>query len=344
MPLLRRLATLAAARPAPLVLLQQSGASLHPASLAALAVALQLGNPVTALVAAADTGPLVAAARAAGVRSVLTAQHAAFATLNLSAPLSALLVALLAPPSSYTHLLAGHTNAGRDLVARVAGLLGVPPLSGVQGVSDGTLFTRGVYSGSLLATLRCTGPPPHVLTVAPTATHQVLPEPGDCTVTPVPEPALAAAIAAAAASRTIALPPPAAAAGSAAARQAAALTAAASVVCGGRGVRDAAGFAQLADLAALLPRGAVGGTRVVCDAGLLPHEVQVGQTGHILRPELYFGVGVSGAIQHLAGLRGARTVVSINKDPGAPLSGAADVVWTADAAAAVPALIEALQQ
>jgi len=274
---------------------------------------------------------------------VLTAQHAVFAS-SLSTPLAALLATLLAPPSPYSHLLASHTALGREVAFRVAGLLGVTPLSGVQGVAADGALTRGVFAGSLLATLRCVGPPPYVLTVAPAAAHAPPPASEQWSVTPVAEHALAAAIAAAATCRTRALPPPAATAGSPAARQAAALTAAASVVCGGRGVRDAAAVAQLAELAALLPRGAVGGTRVVCDAGLLPYEVQVGQSGHILRPKLYLGVGVSGAIQHLAGLRGAGTVVSINKDASAALSGAADVVWVADAAAAVPALIDALKR
>ncbi|SOB94905.1 electron transfer flavoprotein subunit alpha/FixB family protein [Rhodobacter maris] len=302
-------------------------AELHGASLAtdatakALTAAKQMG-PVTVLVAGAGVADAAAAAAALdGVEKVLTADDAAYAH-GLAEPLADLVVSL-AP--SYTHIVAPSTACAKNALPRIAALLDVMVLSDIIGVVDADTFERPIYAGNAIQTVK-SADPVKIATIR-TATFEATGAGGSA-----PVEAVAAAgdkgLSSWVADKVAASDRP-------------ELTSAKIVVSGGRGVGSEADFALIEKLADKLGA-AVGASRAAVDSGFAPNDWQVGQTGKVVAPELYVAVGISGAIQHLAGMKDSKVIVAINKDEEAPIFQVADYGLVADLFAAVPELTDKL--
>jgi len=299
-----------------LVLIDHDGAAVSQPSRSTVAAAAKLGE-VHALV----LGPAAAAAAAAalpGVAKVLQSEDALYAH-GLAEPIAALLVAL-AP--GYSHLLAPASAAGKNVMPRVAALLDVQVLSDIAGVVDADTFVRPIYAGNALATVK-SADAKKVITVRAASFD------------PVPATGGSAAIEAVA---TAADPGLSRFLGAEIAKsERPELTAAKIVVSGGRAMGSAENFSIIEAVADQLGA-AVGASRAAVDAGYAPNDHQVGQTGKIVAPELYVAVGISGAIQHLAGMKDSKVIVAINKDEEAPIFSVADYGLVADLFKAVPEL------
>ncbi len=305
-----------------LVLAEHDNRSLKPATHAAVTAALALGGSADVLVAGAGAAAAAeAAAKIAGVGRVLLADDPAHAEA-LAEPLADLLVGLAA---EYDALLAPATACGKNAMPRVAALLDVQQISEIVAVVDADTFVRPIYAGNALATVRSSDAK-KVITVRTTAFEKAA-ETGAA-----PVEAIAAAAPCDAARflerRVVESVRP-------------ELTAARVVVAGGRGIGSDGAFALVSQLADLLG-GAVGASRAAVDAGFIPNDAQVGQTGKIVAPDLYIAVGISGAIQHIAGMKDSKVIVAINKDGEAPIFQVADYGLVADVFEAVPALIDSL--
>jgi len=225
--------------------------------------------------------------------------------------------------AGYTHVLAPATTFGTDLLPRVAALLGIGALSSVTGIHGPRRFSRPVYAGNIIAEIDC---PPGSRILA-TIRQAAFSAPG----AQAPAPIEAAAIDAELPTHTRLIRH------RAPAHAGPELQTADTVVAGGRGLAGEAGVELIRALANTL-NAAVGASRAAVDSGWMGNELQLGQTGKIVAPRLYIGVGISGAIQHLTGIREAGTIVAINQDPEAPLSKLADITLIADLFEAVPAL------
>ncbi|MDR3530154.1 MAG: FAD-binding protein, partial [Rhodopila sp.] len=265
-----------------------------------------------------------AAARLPGVARVLLADAPVFEHL-LAEPLAALLVSL-AP--AYSHLLAAGSAEGKNVMPRVAALLGVQPVTEVAAVLAPDTFVRPIYAGNALATVR-SDQPRQVLTVRAASFDPVPPEGGDApiealAVADIPSPGRFVGAELSASTRPE-------------------LTAARVVISGGRGMQSAENF-RLLDAIADKLGAAVGASRAAVDAGFVPNDFQVGQTGKIVAPELYLAVGISGAIQHLAGMKDSKVIVAINKDEEAPIFQIADYGLVADLFTALPELAAELER
>jgi electron transfer flavoprotein alpha subunit len=258
------------------------------------------------------------AAAIAGVSRVLKADAAPYARA-LAEPLAALIVSLANP---YSHILAGSTATGKNVLPRVAALLDVQPVSDIVAVVDADTFVRPIYAGSALATVRSSDAT-KVVTVRAASFD------------PAP-----------AAGGTAGIEDVAAAEGPSLSRfvstelsqsERPELASARVVVSGGRGLQSGENFHLLDPIADRLGA-AIGASRAAVDAGYVPNDYQVGQTGKIVAPELYVAIGISGAIQHLAGMKDSKVIVAINKDPDAPIFGVADYGLVADLFTALPEL------
>jgi len=302
-----------------LVLAEHDGAQVRAATAVAVAAAAELGADIHVLVAGAGCAPAVeAAARLSGVTRVLHAEDEALAD-GLAEALAPT-IARLAP--GYSHVLAPATTFGKNVLPRAAALADVQMISDIVAVEAADTFRRPIYAGNALATVQ-TDEPVKMLTVRTTAFQ---PAPGDAGPAPVePLPVAAAAGGAVVEGREL----------TASARPD--LTTAGVVVSGGRGLGSKESFALLDALADRLGA-AVGASRAAVDAGYAPNDYQVGQTGKVVAPDLYIAVGISGAIQHLAGMKDSKVIVAINRDEEAPIFQVADYGLVADLFDAVPAL------
>jgi electron transfer flavoprotein alpha subunit len=306
-------------KPTILIVAEHDGAKLNVSTAKCVSCARSLsGAEITIAVCAADPGPVaVQAAQLAGVARVLTVAHPANVHA-LAAVLAPQIVALAGP---YTHVLGPSTTYGKDLMARIAGLLGAPQVSDIMGMESPTRFRRPVYAGNALLTVEAESGGKVVGTVR-MASFEAADGGG---AAPIEQAAVSVEIPTH--TRFISV--------SAAKSDRPDLQTAARVISGGRALGSAEGFKILYSLADKLGA-AVGASRAAVDAGYAPNEMQVGQTGKIIAPELYVAVGISGAIQHLTGIKDARTIVAINKDGEAPIFEVADFGLVGDLFQIIP--------
>jgi len=306
-----------------LVVAEHDNASLKPASLNTVTAAGQLGGEVDILVAGTGcAGAAEAAAKVPGIAKVLLADAPEYA--HALAENMAPLVVKLA--SGYTHLLAPATTFGKNLMPRVAALLDVQQISDISAIEGEDTFVRPIYAGNALATVR-SGDGIKVVTVRSTAFEPAPEEGGSATIQAVEATGDAGLSSFAGQELTKSERPE--------------LTTAGIVISGGRGMASGENFAMLERIADKLGA-AVGASRAAVDAGFVPNDYQVGQTGKVVAPDLYIAVGISGAIQHLAGMKDSKVIVAINKDEEAPIFQVADYGLVADLFQAIPELEKAL--
>ena len=302
-----------------LIVAEHDGTRLNVSTAKCVSCACTLaGAEVTIAVYAADTSAIAAeAAQLAGVAGVLTVASPAN-THALAAVLAPQIAALAGP---FTHVLGPSTTYGKDLMARIAGLLGAPQVSDIMGVESATRFRRPIYAGNAILTVEAEEGVKLVGTVR-MASFEAASGGGSA-----PIESAAVSVELPAHTRFISV--------SAAKSDRPDLLTAARVISGGRALGSAEGFKILYSLADKLGA-AVGASRAAVDAGYAPNEMQVGQTGKIIAPELYVAVGISGAIQHLTGIKDARTIVAINKDAEAPIFEVADLGLVGDLFQIIP--------
>ena len=307
-----------------LVIAEHDATGIAPATLNTVAAALKIAADVHVLVAGQGIGAVAeAAAQIAGVAKVLVADNAAYAH-QLPENVAPLVAALVqgAGGKGYSHILAAATSNGKNILPRVAAQLDVDQISEIISVESADTFTRPIYAGNAIATVQSTAPV-KVITVRATGFDPVAAQGGSAAVEAV------AAVHDAGTSSFV---------GEELAKSdRPELTAAKIVVSGGRGMQNGDNFKLLYTLADKLGA-AVGASRAAVDAGFVPNDMQVGQTGKIVAPQLYIAVGISGAIQHLAGMKDSKVIVAINKDEEAPIFQVADYGLVADLFEAVPEL------
>ncbi|MCC6008079.1 MAG: FAD-binding protein [Rhodobacteraceae bacterium] len=305
-----------------LLLAELNGAELATdATSKALTAARALGEGTILGAGQGGRGAAEAAAAFEGVTRVLCADDAAYAH-TLAEPLADLVVSLA---GDFSHILAPATTAGKNVLPRVAALLDVMVLSDVSGVVDADTFERPVYAGNAIQTVRSSDKI-KVLTVR-TSTFDAAPAGGPAPIEDA-APADSAGLSEWVEDKVAESDRP-------------ELTSAKRVVSGGRGLGSGENFAIVEKLADKLGA-AVGASRAAVDSGYAPNDWQVGQTGKVVAPELYVAVGISGAIQHLAGMKDSKVIVAINKDEEAPIFQVADYGLVADLFTALPELTEKL--
>jgi len=302
-----------------LVIAEHDNSKLKPATRVAIAAASKVGGDIDVLVAGSGCAAAAAqAAAVAGVRKALLADNACYAN-NLAENL-----ALLAADAGkgYSHVMAAHTTHGRNYLPRVAALLGVAQISDIVEVVSADTFKRPIYAGNAIATVQSTDAI-KVVSVRGTAYDPAAASGGSGVVETL------SAAHDAGSSRFIKE--------EIVKSERPELTAARVVISGGRGMQNGDNFKLLDGIADKLGA-AIGASRAAVDAGFVPNDMQVGQTGKIVAPELYVAVGISGAIQHLAGMKDSKVIVAINKDEDAPIFQVADYGLVADLFQALPEL------
>ncbi len=308
-----------------LVIAEHDNAQLRASTLHTLGAARAIGGEVHVLVAGGGCAAVAqTAAQIPGVAKVLLADAPHYRD-ELAENLAALVVGLA---RDYGHVLAPATTFGKNFLPRVAALLDVAQVSDVVAVKAPDTFVRPIYAGNALATVRSKDPI-KVVTVRSTA-FEAVPASGGSAAVQVLPPAADTGLARMLGRELTKTERP-------------ELTAARVVVSGGRGMGSGENFKLLEPLADRL-NAAMGASRAAVDAGFVPNDWQVGQTGKIVAPELYIAVGISGAIQHLAGMKDSRVIVAINKDEEAPIFQVADYGIVGDLFKVVPELVQELQR
>ena len=316
-----------------LVVAEQKDGALNRASWEAIAAAQQIGGPVQIVVAGGDVSGVANELAAAEATEVIALLHAALAVYTPDA-----FVAALAPflgTLDVSHVVFAHTYQTRDYAPRLAARLDrtlVTDCTAVKSEGGRTLFTRPMFQGKVSADVAAEGPSPHLVTFQIGAFRADAAKRG---ASPAPVRTVDAAVEASAV-RQVAEPP------FREAKQAVDLTQAERIVSVGRGIKGQEHLAVVQQLAEAL--GAeIAASRPICDAGWLPMERQIGSSGQTVAPKLYLALGISGAIQHVVGMKGARTIVAVNKDADAPIFEVADFGIVGDLFEVVPAMIAALK-
>jgi electron transfer flavoprotein alpha subunit len=302
-----------------LVVADHDNETIKAATLVTVAAAAAIGGDIEVLVAGENCAAAgESAAKIIGVSKVLVADKSAYAHA-LAENVAALVVEL---GSQYSHIMTATTTSGKNFMPRVAALLDVAQISDISGVVSEDTFERPIYAGNAIATVQSSDPI-KVLTVRGTAFDPVAAEGGNASIEVVDN-AAETGLTTWDRDEIVKLERP-------------ELTAASIIVSGGRGMQNGENFALLESVADKLGA-AMGASRAAVDAGFVPNDMQVGQTGKIVAPDLYIAVGISGAIQHLAGMKDSKVIVAINKDEDAPIFQVADYGLVADLFKAVPEL------
>ncbi len=306
-----------------LVIAEHSNVALGAATLNTVSAAKAIGGEIHVLVAGAGSDAVAqAAAKIDGVSKVLSADNAAFAH-QLPENVAPLIAEV---GKGYTHILASATTNGKNIMPRVAALLDVDQISEIIAVESADTFKRPIYAGNAIATVQSNAAI-KVITVRGTGFDAAAAEGGSASIEAVTTGGDAGVSAFVSEELAKSDRPE--------------LTAAKIVISGGRGMQNGENFEMLNRIADKLGA-AVGASRAAVDAGFVPNDMQVGQTGKIVAPELYIAVGISGAIQHLAGMKDSKVIVAINKDEDAPIFQVADYGLVADLFDAIPELEAAL--
>jgi electron transfer flavoprotein alpha subunit len=304
-----------------LVLAEHDHRSLKSSTLHALTAAGKLGGDVHVLVAGTDAGGAAeAASKVGGVAKVLLADAAHLARPTAEA--IAVVMLSLAQGGAYTHLIAPATGFGKNVMPRVAAKLDVAQVSDVIAVESGNTFVRPIYAGNAFATVQANDAI-KVLTIRTTAFDAAPATGGSAAIEAITVPADPGVSKVVNQELTVSARPE--------------LGSARIIVSGGRGLGSGENFKLLEQLADKL-NAAIGASRAAVDAGYVPNDYQVGQTGKIVAPDLYVAIGISGAIQHLAGMKDSKVIVAINKDPEAPIFQIADYGLVGDLFEVIPAL------
>jgi electron transfer flavoprotein alpha subunit len=306
-----------------LIIAEHDNSSLKPATLNSVTAAGEIGGDIDILVAGSDCQAAAdQAAQVAGINKVLVANDAAYnnALAENVAPLIAEVGA------AYSHILATATTTAKNIMPRAAALLDVQAISDISAVVSADTFKRPIYAGNVIATVQSSDAI-KLLTVRGTAFDSAPAEGGSASIEAISS-SYSAGISEFVGEEVAASDRP-------------ELTAANIVISGGRGMANGDNFDMLYSLADKLGA-AVGASRAAVDAGFVPNDMQVGQTGKIVAPDLYIAVGISGAIQHLAGMKDSKVIVAINKDEEAPIFSVADYGLVADLFTALPDLDSAV--
>lgn len=302
-----------------LVIADHNHETILPATLNAVAAAGEISGDISVLVAGSGCGAAAkAAAEIAGVSTVLAADSSEY-TNGLAENIAPLISSVA---SSYSHILAPATTYGKNIMPRVAALIDTVQISDIVKVVDAATFQRPIYAGNALATVS-SDEAVKIITVRSTAFEPAAASGGSANIETVSATGEAGLSSFEKSELSKSERPE--------------LTSASIVVSGGRGMQDGANFVMLEKVADKLGA-AVGASRAAVDAGFVPNDYQVGQTGKVVAPDLYMAVGISGAIQHLAGMKDSKVIVAINKDDEAPIFQVADYGLVADLFDAVPEL------
>ena len=308
-----------------LVIAEHDNAELKPATLSVVTAAKQLGSDVDILVAGSGCGTVgEAAAQVAGVTKVLVADASEYANM-VAEPMADLVLTIA---KNYDAVLAVANTVGKNFMPRVAALLDVSQISEISSIEGPDTFVRPIYAGNAMATVQSSDAI-KVITVRATGFDKAEATGGSASVETIDsagDPGISSFVGEALSSS-----------------ERPELTAAKIIISGGRGMQSGDNFPIIEAVADQLGA-AVGASRAAVDAGFVPNDYQVGQTGKVVAPELYIAVGISGAIQHLAGMKDSKVIVAINKDGEAPIFQVADYGLVADLFKAVPEMEEELKQ